>query len=108
MLALLDSDVVRTILLQYRISPEDLRRQLEQEAPKGEAGDDEGGREIGVTPRGKSALGRAFTASHELGHSYVGPEHFLIVLAQEAAGIAGDPLRRLGPTAQGLRPQVIK
>jgi ATP-dependent Clp protease ATP-binding subunit ClpC len=107
-LALLDSDVVRTILSQFKVSPEDLRRQLEQEAPRGEASDDVVGREIGVTPRVKSALGRAFTASHELGHSYVGPEHFLIGLAEEAEGIAGDVLRRLGLTAQGLRQQVIK
>ncbi len=108
MLALLDSDVVRTILSQFKVSPDDLRQQLEKEAPRGEAGDDDGGGEIGVTPRVKSALGRAFTASHELGHSYVGPEHFLIGLAEEAEGIAGDVLRRLGLTAQGLRQQVIK
>ena len=107
LLALLDSDVVRTVLSQFKVSADELRQQIEKEAPRGEAegGDD---REIGVTPRVKSAIGRAFTASHDLGHSYVGPEHFLIGLAEEAEGIAGDLLRRLGLTAQGLRQQVIK
>ena len=108
LLALLDSDVVRTILSQFKISPDDLRQQLEQEAPRGDADDDEGRREIGVTPRVKSALGQAFSVSHEMGHSYVGPEHFLVGLAEEAEGIAGVVLRRLGLTAQGLRQQVIK
>ncbi|WP_082765257.1 MULTISPECIES: ATP-dependent Clp protease ATP-binding subunit [unclassified Phenylobacterium] len=104
--ALTESDVVRTVMEQFKVSTDELRQQLEQESPRGDAGD-EGG-EIGVTPRVKSALGRAFAASHELGHSYVGPEHLLIGLAEEGEGIACDILRRYGLTPQALRQQVVK
>jgi len=104
--ALTDSDVVRTVLEQFKVSIDDLRRQIEQDSPHGDAGDQT--KEVGVTPRVKSALGRAFAASHELGHSYVGPEHLLIGLAEEAEGIAGDILRRLGLTPQAIRQQVTK
>jgi ATP-dependent Clp protease ATP-binding subunit ClpC len=107
MMALLESDVVRTVLQQFGVQPDEFRQHLDREAPRGDADEEEGG-EIGVTPRVKNALGRAFAASHELGHSYVGPEHFLIGLAEEGEGIAGDILRQLGLTAPALRQQVIK
>src|SRR6202008_1908446 len=64
--------------------------------------------EPGVSPRLKDALGRAFAASHELGHSYVGPENLLIGLAEEGEGIANDGLRRYGLTPQALRQQIGK
>jgi ATP-dependent Clp protease ATP-binding subunit ClpC len=107
MLALTDSDVVRTILGQFKVSVDDLRHQVEAEAPRGAAGEAPEGGEIGVTPRVKSALGRAFAASRDLGHSYVGPEHLLIGLSEEE-GIAGDVLRRYGLTPQAIRQQVVK
>ena len=106
LLALTESDAVRTILGQFKVSIDDLRRELEA-APRGDAKPEESG-EIGVTPRMKSALGHAFTASHELGHSYVGPEHLLIGLAEEEEGIAGDLLRRYGLTPQAIRQQVVR
>jgi ATP-dependent Clp protease ATP-binding subunit ClpC len=102
------SDVVRTILDQFKVSSDELRQQLEQESPRGKDKEKPGETaEIGVTPRVKSALGRAFAASHDLGHSYVGPEHFLIGLAEEE-GLAGDMLRRYGLSSQALRQQVVK
>jgi ATP-dependent Clp protease ATP-binding subunit ClpC len=104
--ALTESDVVKTVLEQFKVSSDDLRQQLDKESPRGDAGGES--QEIGVTPRVKSALGRAFAASHELGHSYVGPEHLLIGLAEEGEGIANDVLRRYGLTPQALRQQVVK
>jgi ATP-dependent Clp protease ATP-binding subunit ClpC len=107
LLALTESDVVRTVLGQFNISVDELRRQVEQDAPRGDAKPDESA-EIGVTPRLKSVLGHAFNASHDLGHSYVGPEHFLIGLAEEEEGIAGEVLRRYGLTPQAIRQQIVK
>ncbi|WPY96822.1 ATP-dependent Clp protease ATP-binding subunit [Limimaricola variabilis] len=106
LLALTGSEVVRTLLNQVKIDGDDLRRQIEKEAKKGDSSDPE--REIGVSPRVKDALNRAFVASNELGHSYVGPEHLLIGLAEEGEGLAADILRRLGLTPQALRQQVTK
>ncbi|MCG8282867.1 Clp protease N-terminal domain-containing protein, partial [Escherichia coli] len=105
LLALSDSDVVKTILGQFKIKVDDLKRQIESEAKRGEK-PFEG--EVGVSPRVKDALSRAFVASNELGHSYVGPEHFLIGLAEEGEGLAANLLRRYGLTPQALRQQVSK
>ncbi|MCK8484267.1 AAA family ATPase [Aliiroseovarius sp. S2029] len=103
--ALSHSDVVKTLLEQFKIDVDDLRRQIDKEAPRGEAS--EGG-EIGVSPRLKDALNRAFVASNELGHSYVGPEHLLIGLAEEGEGLAADLMRKYGLTPQALRQKVTK
>ena len=103
--ALCHSDVVKTLLDQVKIDADELRRQIDKEAPRGET-ETEG--EIGVSPRLKDALNRAFIASNELGHSYVGPEHLLIGLAEEGEGLAADILRKLGLTPQSLRQQVTK
>ncbi|WP_414474445.1 AAA family ATPase [Microvirga sp. M2] len=107
LLALTESDVVRTILEQFKVSLDDLRNQIVAESPRGDFNPEEGG-EIGVSPRVKDALSRAFSASSELGHSYVGPEHLLIGLAEEGEGIAADVLRRYGLTPQAIRQQVTK
>jgi ATP-dependent Clp protease ATP-binding subunit ClpC len=105
--ALTESDVVRTILDQFKVSLDDLRRQLDQEDRPGDRAPDETS-EIGVSPRLKDALARAFAASREFGHSYVGPEHLLIGLAEEGEGVAADVLRRYGLTPQAIRQQVTK
>src|SRR5690606_35791818 len=105
LLALTDADVVKTILGQFKIKVDDLKRQIESEAKRGDK-PFEG--EIGVSPRVKDALSRAFVASNELGHSYVGPEHFLVGLAEEGEGLAANLLRRYGLTPQALRQQVSK
>ncbi|MBS3652096.1 ATP-dependent Clp protease ATP-binding subunit [Pseudaminobacter sp. 19-2017] len=107
LLALTESDVVRTILDQFKVSLDDLRNQIVQESPRGDFNPEEGG-EIGVSPRVKSALSRAFSVSGEFGHSYVGPEHLLIGLAEEGEGIAPDVLNRYGLTPQAIRQQVTK
>ena len=107
LLALTESDVVRTILEQFKVSLDDLRNQIVQESPRGDFNPEEGG-EIGVSPRIKSALSRAFSVSGEFGHSYVGPEHLLIGLAEEGEGIAPDVLNRYGLTPQAIRQQVTK
>ncbi len=107
LLALTESDVVRTILEQFKVSLDDLRNQIVQESPRGDFNPEEGG-EIGVSPRVKDALSRAFRASSEFGHSYVGPEHLLIGLAEEGEGIGPDVLNRYGLTPQAIRQQVTK
>src|SRR5438270_82920 len=88
------------------VCPEDLKRQAREMAPQKQRRGDRG--EIGVSPRVKSALVAAFSASRDLGHSYVGPEHLLIGLAEEEEGLAGDLLRRYGLTPQALRQQTVR
>ncbi|HEX8794185.1 MAG TPA: AAA family ATPase, partial [Polyangiaceae bacterium] len=103
---LADNEVAQAILKQFRIAPQDIKTELEKASPRKERAVE--AREIGVSPRVKSALVHAFEASRELGHSYVGPEHLLIGLAEEQDGIAGDLLRRYDLTPQALRQQTVK
>ena len=106
--ALTGSDVVRAVLEQFRLNPDDLRTHIDQNAPNGTGETNEDLENIGVSPRVKSALERAFAASRELGHSYVGPEHLLIGLAEEGEGFAAHTLRQYGLTPQAVRQQVVK
>lgn len=103
---LADNEVAQAIFKQFRISPADVKGYLEHNAPRNEKPYE--GKELGVSPRVKSALEQAFIASQELGHSYVGPEHLLIGLLMEQDGIASDLLRKYGLTPQALRQQTVK
>ena len=105
LLALTGSEVVKSVLDQFKISVDQLKGQIEAEAKRGDK-PHEG--EIGVSPRVKDALSRAFGASTDMGHSYVGPEHLLIGLAEEGEGLAANMLKKLGLTPQALRQQVAR
>lgn len=109
--ALADNEVVQAILKQFKISPQELKNEIDREGAGEEQetpNDEEDTVRVGVSPRVKSAFQAAFDASRELGHSYVGPEHLLIGLAQEQDGIAGALLRKYGLTPQALRQQTVK
>jgi ATP-dependent Clp protease ATP-binding subunit ClpC len=109
LLALLDNEIVQEILRDYKLSEADLRSNIEENAPRGERKVEKGETpRIGVSPRAKSALEQAMIASRELGHSYVGPEHILIGLAEEEDGFAGELLRKLNLNSQSLRQKVVK
>jgi ATP-dependent Clp protease ATP-binding subunit ClpC len=103
-----ESEAVQSILKQFKISEKDLRSYIEQNAPKREARPGTKDGEVTVSPRVKRALDRAFNASRELGHSYVGPEHLLIGLAEVPDSFAGDLLNKYGLTAQALRQQTVR
>lgn len=106
--ALADSDVVEEILKQFKLSSSDLKGYIEANAPKGTEQKNEKEIEIGVSPRVKSAIQAAFPISRELGHGYIGPEHLLIALADEADSMAGDILSKYGLTSQALRQKIVK
>ncbi|HEV7912197.1 MAG TPA: ATP-dependent Clp protease ATP-binding subunit, partial [Albitalea sp.] len=109
LMALLDNEVVQEILREFKMSPADLKANIEENAPRGDHRVAEGETpQIGVSPRAKSALERALIASRELEHSYVGPEHILIGLVEEDDGFAGELLRKLGLSAQALRQKTVK
>ena len=109
LLALADNDVVQEILREFKVSPDDLKRNIEENAPRGDYKPGSSAAvQIGVTPRAKSALEHALVASRELGHSYVGPEHILIGLAEEEDGYAGELLRKYGLTPNALRQKTVK
>ena len=110
LLALLDDGVVNELLRDFKLSPDDIRRETEENAPRGNFKPDEarGPVQVGVSPRAKSALEHALTVSRELDHGYVGPEHIFAGLVQEDDGYAGDLLRKLGLTPQSVRQKIVK
>ena len=106
--ALADSDIVREILKQYKLTPADITGYIDANAPKGNKKDTENQSEIGVSPRVKSVLTDAYRVAQELGHSYVGPEHLLIALAGEHDGMAHEVLAKYGLTPESLRAKTAK
>ncbi|NKJ49264.1 Clp protease ClpC [Burkholderia sp. SG-MS1] len=109
LLALADNNVVEEILREFKLDAAEIKRSVEQDAPRGtRSSENDEGRQIGVSPRAKSALENALVASRELDHSYVGPEHILIGLVEEEDGFAGELLRKLGLTSQALRQKTVK
>ncbi|HTK00242.1 MAG TPA: ATP-dependent Clp protease ATP-binding subunit [Bordetella sp.] len=108
LLALADDEIIQAIMRDLKLSVEDLKSEVQENAPRGSLRQEDGEVQVGVSPRAKSALQLAFVASRELGHSYIGPEHLLIGLVEEEDGSAGETLRRLGLTPQSLRQKVVK
>ena len=107
--ALTESEVVREILREFKLAPEDIRGYIEHNAPRGSFKAEKGETvKVGMSPRVKAVLEAAFHAARELGHSYVGPEHLLIGLIEEPDGLAGDLLRKYGLSPQAVRQKVVK
>lgn len=103
LLALADNNVVQEVLREFKLDPEEIKKTIDQTAPRGTRKEPSDNEQIGVSPRAKSALENALKASQELGHSYVGPEHILIGLVEEEDGFAGELLRKLGLSSPSLR-----
>jgi ATP-dependent Clp protease ATP-binding subunit ClpC len=107
--AISSSDVVKEIYKQFKIDPQEVRRYIEANAPKGEKTVERGETlQLGISPRIKRVVELAFQAALELGHSYIGPEHLLIGLVEEEDGMAGDLLRKYGLTPEAVRQKVVK
>jgi ATP-dependent Clp protease ATP-binding subunit ClpC len=70
---LCDSDVVQALLSHFKITTDGLRDYIDENATKSEQAKPGHHVDIGVSPRVKGALDRAFIISKELGHSYIGP-----------------------------------
>jgi len=102
--ALSDSDIVKKLLDQFKVDAGELKREIKAESKQGDSTPENG--EINISPRVKDALTRGMVASNQFGHSYIGPEHLLIGLAEEGDGLAADFLQRYGLTPQAIRQQV--
>jgi ATP-dependent Clp protease ATP-binding subunit ClpC len=105
---LAETDVVQALFKEMKLSPDDIRRYIDQHAQRGQANPDSEDNRMTVSPRLKKAFQYAFQASRELGHSYVGPEHLLIGLASVPDSIAGGLLKKYGVTPEALRQKVVK
>ncbi len=91
------------ILNRLGISPERIRAEVERQAPRGPSPSTDN---IGLAPHGKQALSFAFEEATQFGDEFVGPEHLLLGLTREEAGLGGKILRALADNPEGLRPQL--
>ncbi len=106
--AISESDVVKEIYKQLKVSPEEIKSYIEANAPKGKGEPKEGeSAQLYISPRVKNAFELAFQAAQELGHSYIGPEHLLVGLIEEEDGMAGDLLRKYGLTPEAVRQKIV-
>ncbi|WP_420994618.1 AAA family ATPase [Cupriavidus sp. 30B13] len=105
---LADNDIAGALLKELKISAQDIKSYIDEHARTGEADADAPLDRMTISPRLKKAFQFAFQASHELGHSYVGPEHLLIGLASVPESIAGALLKKYGVTPEALRQKVVK
>lgn len=59
------------------------------------------------TPRVEQTLARAEEIAGELDHAYVGTEHLILALIDDANGIAGGTMHRLG-VAEAIWAEVVR
>ncbi|MBR8057629.1 ATP-dependent Clp protease ATP-binding subunit [Burkholderia dolosa] len=104
---LADNPTVADLLAAFGVDAAALRAQIDAHAPRVDTAPAYAPREITVSPRLKGVLERAFIASRQLGHRYVGPEHLLIGLVEVPDSFAGQLLVRRGIDADALRRRTI-
>lgn len=100
---LADTDVGAALLKELKLSPEDIRGYIDQHAPYGISRVTSATDRMTISPCLKKVFTHAFEASHELGHSYIGPEHLLIGLASVPDSLAGTLLRKYGVSPETIR-----
>ncbi|RZC63264.1 hypothetical protein C5167_025015 [Papaver somniferum] len=64
--------------------------------------------EIPFTPRAKRVLELSREEARQLGHDYIGTEHFLLGLLREGEGVGARVLENLGADPDNIRKQVIQ
>ncbi|KAB0632425.1 Clp protease N-terminal domain-containing protein, partial [Burkholderia latens] len=104
---LADNPTVAELLAGFGIDAAGLRSRIDAQLPHAERAQAYTPPDISVSPRLKGALERAFIASRQLGHRYVGPEHLLIGLAEVPDSFAGQLLVRGGVDADALRRRTL-
>ena len=88
------------------ISPEMVRRQVEQITGQGEDQEPSGGY-AQYTLRAKKALDLSRREALQLGHHHIGTEHLLLSLIREGEGPAAQALLELGADLSLVRQQVL-
>jgi ATP-dependent Clp protease ATP-binding subunit ClpC len=89
-----------------QISPDAVRRQVEQITGRGQTPPKAG--HIPFTPGAKKVLELSLREALQLGHHYIGTEHILLGLVREGDGVAAQVLVALGANLDRTRQQVIQ
>jgi ATP-dependent Clp protease ATP-binding subunit ClpA len=98
--------IALAVLESLGISPEMVRRQVEEITGQGQAQEPSGGY-TQYTLRAKKALDLARREALQLGHHHIGTEHILLSLIREGEGPAAQALLELGADLSLVRQQVL-
>ena len=98
--------IALAVLESLGISPEMVRRQIEEITGQGQAQEPSGGY-TQYTLRAKKALDLARREALQLGHHHIGTEHILLSLIREGEGPAAQALLELGADLSLVRQQVL-
>jgi ATP-dependent Clp protease ATP-binding subunit ClpA len=98
--------IALAVLESLGISPEMVRRQVEEITGQGQAQEPSAGY-TQYTLRAKKALGLARREALQLGHHHIGTEHILLSLIREGEGPAAQALLELGADLSLVRQQVL-
>ncbi|WP_409329319.1 ATP-dependent Clp protease ATP-binding subunit [Trujillonella humicola] len=97
--AMTEDEPTRTLLSRAGADPDELRRQLDGEPPRGEPRTEP----PALTPAAKRTLLDAHQVSRALGSTYIGPEHLLFAMAVNPESPGGQALRARGITPESLQ-----
>jgi dihydroneopterin aldolase len=100
-----DESVAMQALASLDVTLRKAREQVESIVGHGEEG---AGPQVPFTPRAKKVLELALRESMQLGHNYIGTEHFLLGLVRESEGVAARVLSNLGVEADEVRREVVR
>ena len=104
LLGLLDSPADGMQALLGNVRYEDVKERIIELTGKGEepvVGT------LELTPRGKKALETSMVVAKELGHTFVGAEHFWLAIIREGDGLAGTILREMNVNFNKLQEGVL-
>jgi ATP-dependent Clp protease ATP-binding subunit ClpC len=93
LLGVLDSDdVIDRVLKKLDLDKEGIKDYINEQISDGQ----EEVESPGISPRAKQVLQISFQEAMDLGHSYIGPEHFLLGLIKEGEGLAAQTFEKYG------------
>ncbi|NEP59966.1 MAG: ATP-dependent Clp protease ATP-binding subunit [Symploca sp. SIO2G7] len=64
--------------------------------------------ELPFTPKAKRIFEQSFQEAHQLGHSYIGPEHLLLAITREKEGVAAKVMHDLNVDPTQIRTNLIR
>ena len=100
-----EDGVAARVLRQLGVHLDEARGQVENIVGYGEEGLNP---QLPFTPRTNKVLQLALREAMQLGHDYVGTEHFLLGLVREAEGVAARVLLNLGVEPDAVRREVVR
>ena len=100
-----DTNITVNVLKQFYIDLKAARIEVEKINGRGSGSTRV---EIPFTPGAKQILEQAFTEARQLDQDYIAPEHLLLAITQDEAGVAAKVLRNLGVDPAQVRTRLLQ